>query len=68
MHLDRRHEAFGVVTKKVATVLTGHDLSTTGKSVPCSEVHHRRASVFRKVDIKLPRKGISNSHGARPVY
>ena len=23
---------------------------------------------FRKVDIRLPGKGDSNSHGARPVY
>ena len=28
----------------------------------------RYVSCFKKVDTRLPGKGISNSHGARPVY
>ena len=34
----------------------------------CEVLHHQFRHLFRKVDVRLPGKGNSNSHGARPVH
>ena len=35
---------------------------------PLAQRHHRGGCPLRKVDVRLPGKGDSNSHGARPVH
>jgi len=40
----------------------------TAKSGVTIETGEKVVSPTRKVDIRLPGKGNSNSHGARPVY
>ena len=48
-------------------------MRTTSKSFACEQPHHTAPAALsgvltKKVDIRLPGKGNSNSHGARPVY
>ena len=74
---DRSCENLASVHAQVAVAASGHVTRVSPWSMTtfaCIEarlvylVRHRCVSWARKVDIRLPGKGNSNSHGARPVY
>ena len=52
----------------VADEREGREESDRAEHDEAGVARHCHVSAFRKVDVRLPGKGNSNSHGARPVH